>query len=259
MHSSRRPNRLLQSWLPAALVGMSLFATLAHANELKLALANSTCEVVKQAGELYRQTNPVNITYICKSSGLLAKGLHGKALDADLFLSADKSWMDFAIEKDLVSPRQVVSPWGNAMEIAAPRLNAPSVRSLSDLVSDKVTTILIGDPSNAPFGRFAKQMLENAGLWNALKGKIQTRKNMELLAESLASASPGTVGILFTTHIDGNLRSLMVIDRRLHAPADYYIAPLKQAQNAAGAEDFMKFLQTPAVRELFKAARFELN
>lgn len=232
---------------------------LAQAGELNLAVANSTCDAMNKVGDLYRASHRVQFTYLCKSSGLLAKGLRGGALKADIFISADKEWMDFAIDNGLVAPGQVTSPWGNALVVAAPRNSPLQGFDWEHLASDKVTAILIGDPSTAPFGRHAKEALEASGLWDRVKDKIQTRKNIELLADSLATSSPSTVGILFETNLTGELRQLHAVRKNLHKPIRYYMAPLKAASGNAEVADFLKFMQGNAVREIFRAEGFDVS
>jgi molybdate transport system substrate-binding protein len=231
----------------------------ARAGELTLALANSTCIAMSKVEAVYRASHPVRFTSICKSSGLLAKGLRGGALKADIFVSADREWMDFAIENGLVAADQVAASWGNALVVATPKSGAITRLDWQDLASDQVTTILIGDPSTAPFGRHAKAALEASGLWDRVKHKIQTRKNMEMLADSLAVSSPGTVGILFKTHLTDRLRQLHVVDKNLHKPVRYYIAPLKASAGNAEVAAFLKFMQSKAVRDIFLAEGFDVS
>jgi molybdate transport system substrate-binding protein len=253
--------QISRRWLS---VSFSLFVAAAmlpqaRAGELTLALANSTCSAMSKAEALYRASHPVQFTHLCKSSGLLAKGLHGGALNADIFVSADREWMDFAVENGLAASDRVASPWGNALVVATAS-NSPIQRlDWQGLASDKVTAILIGDPSTAPFGRHAKEALEASGLWERVKHKIQTRKNIELLADSLATASPGTVGILFKTHLTDQLRQLRVVDKSLHKPIRYYFAPLKASADKPEVAAFLEFMQSKAVRDIFRAEGFEVS
>jgi molybdate transport system substrate-binding protein len=231
----------------------------ARAGNLTLALANSTCDAINQVGNLYRASHPVEFTYLCKSSGLLAKGLRGGALTADVFIPADREWMDFAIENGLVAPVGITSPWGNALVVAAPKSSPIRRLDWQGLASDQVATILIGDPSTAPFGRHAKEALEASGLWDRVKHKIETRKNIELLAESLATSSPGTVGILFKSSLSDQLRTLHAVDKKLHQPIRYYMAPLKAAAGNPEVTDFLKFMQSKAARDIFQAEGFDVS
>ncbi len=245
-------------------ISLSLFAAtsffpIALAGELKLVVANSTCDAMNKVGDLYRASHSVQFTFLCKSSGLLAKGLRGGALSADIFVSADQEWMDFAIDNGLVTRNRVTSPWGNALVVAAPK-NSPIQRlDWQDLASDKVTTILIGDPSTAPFGRHAKEALEASGLWDRVKDKIQTRKNIELLADSLATSSASTVGILFGTNLTDQLRQLHAVKKNLHKPIRYFMAPLKASAGNTEVTDFLNFMQSNAVKNIFQAEGFDVS
>lgn len=241
------------------LAAAACFAAPTQARTLTLALANSTCDAVSRVEALYRAGTAVEFTNICKSSGLLAKGLHGGALKADIFVSADREWMDYAVNNDLVDARQVSSLWGNTLVVAVPR-NSPFQRiEWQDLATDRVRVILIGDPSNAPFGRHAKEALEASGLWERVKGKIETRKNVELLAESLAASGPDTVGILFKSNLTNQLRPLHTVRKNLHQPIRYHMAPLKASADAPEVKDFLKFLRGRAVRDVFEAEGFDVS
>lgn len=229
-----------------------------HAEELKLAIANSTCAAMQRAAALFRNTRPVDFNFTCKSSGMLAKGLRGGSLSADLFVSANKEWMDDLVAEGLVNPNQVSSPWGNLLVVAVPRGSPLTVRRLEDLTAKPVNRILIGDPSLAPFGRHAKDALERASLWTALKTKIETRKNVELLAEALASADENTVGILLRSNLEPSIKPLFTIDPALASPIRYYLAPLKSRDPPEALKAFLDFLRTPPAREIFLSERFEL-
>ena len=88
------PNVLTTPFRFPAMIATTALPSAAHAQaqagELTLAMANSTCDAMNKVEALYRATRPVRFTYICKSSGLLAKGLSGGALKADVFVSADR-------------------------------------------------------------------------------------------------------------------------------------------------------------------------
>ena len=231
----------------------------AQTHELRLALADSTCDAMKRVGEAFQASHPVTISYNCKSSGLLAKGMRGGAVSADIFVSADQEWMDQVVEGDLVERDQVTTPWSNALVVAVPKSSKLQIRTMQDLAGPAVSTILIGDPSTAPFGRRGKEALESAGLWDQIKTKVQTRKNISLLGESLAAAGNTTVGLLFRTNLNDQLREAMVISKTMHKPIRYYLAPLKSAAGKADVTAFLKFLQSRPAREIIAAARFDVE
>ena len=231
----------------------------ARAGELSLALANSTCDAMNKVEALYTARHPVQITNICKSSGLLAKGLLGAAVKADVFVSADREWMDFAIENGLVAKDNITSPWSNALLVATANNSPIKHLEWQELASDQVTLILIGDPSTTPFGRYTKEALESSGLWDKVKHKIQTQKNVKLVAETLATSSPGTVGILFRSNMTNQLRKLHDVDKKLHKPIRYFMAPLKASTGNAEVTPFLEFMKSKAVQDIFHDEGFDVS
>ncbi len=240
-------------------VVVSWFNTSVYAKELNLAVANSTCDAVKKVGELYEQQHDVNINYICKSSGRLAKGLVGEAIQADIYISANRSWMDYMLDNGLASPKQVSSPWGNALVVATAKHSLLKINDLNDLLSEKINTILIGDPGTAPFGRYAKETLQATGHWSRVRHKIETKKHITLLAETLAEADVNTVGILFVSNINSRHRIIYPIDKSLHTPIKYYLAPVKNTSNETLAVSLLDFIHSPAAQKIFRAEGFEIN
>jgi molybdate transport system substrate-binding protein len=230
-----------------------------QAQELTLAVANSTCKAMKRVGHLYvQQHDDIRLNYICKSSGRLAKGLNGNAIEADIYLSASRQWMDYMIDAELVAPAHVSHLWGNELVVATPLRSNISNFKWDDLKSNKVESILIGDPSTAPFGRHAKQAMKSTNLWKEVRHKIQTKKHMTLLAETLAEASPATVGLLFLSNVDQSVRVLDRIDAGLHDPIRYYLAPLVKEHQKENVTSLISFIQSDSGQAVFLDEGFKL-
>lgn len=230
-----------------------------QALELTIAAANSTCAAVKTVGEQYSSTRNLKINYICKSSGLLAKGIRGGAIQPDIYISANKQWMDYMVKGGLVAADKVISPWGNRLVISAPADSPLEINTWNDLVSDKIKTILIGDPGTAPFGRYAKQAMKNSGIWEQARQKITTKKHITLLAETLAQSDNETVGILFSTNLTDRLRSIYPIDPSLHPAIRYYMAPLEQSSDLPAATALIDYICGDPGMVIFETAGFNVN
>ncbi|GAB6043561.1 molybdate ABC transporter substrate-binding protein [Endothiovibrio diazotrophicus] len=258
MHPARLHSLPLRLALLALSVWLTLLPVPSPAVGLTVAAANSTCGALSAVVERYRQEHGVGVSLICKASGRLAKGLHGGAISAHLFISANRHWMDVLIDGGLVEPGRVVSPWGNALVVAAPVASPLQLAGWEALASAQVTTLYLGDPGTAPFGRYAKQALEHTGLWPRVRDKVVTRKHITLLADALARADGGSVGILFRTNLDERLRTLLTVDPAWHPPIRYYLAPLGSAAADQRVAEFAAFLLGPVARERFGAAGFML-
>lgn len=238
---------LLAGWLSPAF---------SSADPLNVAVANSTCKVMQALGEIFEQRHGTAVRYQCKASGLLAKGLKGGAINADIYVSASKAWMDYMQEAGMVDAQQVTSPWGNELVVAAAKSSPLELAAWSELGSTKVETILIGDPSIAPFGRYAKQALLHTALWEQAKRKVITKKHITLLADSLAVADAATVGILFASNTTDRHRVLYRVDKSWHTPIRYFAAPLKRSANKPMVIEWLRFMQSEQAQGIFKAHGF---
>jgi len=243
------------------LIGVSgvLSITSVHAGVLNLAVANSTCLAIKEVGKIFEDRNNIKINYICKSSGRLAKGLNGNAIKADIYISANQKWMDYMIKNDLVQADKVTSPWGNELVVATRKDSTLSLIDWPELASDKVKSILIGDPGTAPFGRYAKQAMQSTGIWDDVKNKIETKKHITLLAETLADADANTVGILFASNINEQHRLIYSVNTSWHPPIRYYMAPVKNTEENNNVDSLLKFIHGDEAREVFQSAKFKVD
>lgn len=252
-------NLVLGISLPILAVYTLMFAGAVHASDITLAAANSTCATIKAVGEQFSQTHDIKINYICKSSGLLAKGIRGGAIQADIYISANKHWMDYMIQGGFVAADKVISPWGNRLVVGAPANSPLELHEWNDLTSDKIKKILIGDPSTAPFGRYAKQAMQKTGIWERVKQKITTKKHITLLAETLAHSDNNTVGILFSTNLSDRVRPLYSIDPSWHPDIRYYMAPVEQSAGKSATADLLDFIRSDPGIEIFKTAGFDVS
>jgi molybdate transport system substrate-binding protein len=245
---------ILLSGIIAAPIVMS--ASNFQTSALVIAVANSTCTPMQRVSELFNHQTGVRVITICKSSGRLAKGLRGKSIEADFYVSANRAWMDYLIKAGLIQQDKISSPWTNTLVVAVPRKSEIALNSLRDLASPQIKKIIIGDPSTAPFGRYAKQALQNVGVWNLVKEKIRTRKHITLAARTVSVAKPGTVGILFSTNLGESLRTALRIPEDLHEPIIYFAGPLTASADRAEVSAFSQFLTMPAAKQIFAAAGF---
>lgn len=228
------------------------------AHALTIAAANSTCDVMEKIGALYAQTHKVKIEYICKASGLLAKGLEGKSIQADIFLSASEEWMDEMVQKGQMAKATVTQLWGSDIVIAVPKHSQLSISRLEDITGASVRRIMTGDPSITPLGRHVKDMLERTGLWPQVRDKFETRRHVALLAESLAEADEATVGFIFRTNLGTELRAIFKLDPSLHAPVRYLIGRLEGAVEWQQAESFLAFIRSEEARRIAEEAGYSL-
>lgn len=258
MQFMRKISLILTSLFCVHVLNVANASEVVDEQSVKVAVANSLCGAMKEAANLYEKKHEATLRFICKSSGRLAKGLNGKAISADIYISASNKWMSYAVDKKLVDKKQVISPWGNKLAVAAPVDSDVELKDIYSLKSPTVKRILIGDPSTAPFGRHAKEVLKASGVWKDVRPKIQTRKHITLLANDLVAADRSTVGILFVSNLVNEHRHLLDVPSSLHSSIRYYVAPLQDASSNESVKQFLTFLQTNQVRGLLENNGFKV-
>src|ERR1700751_1084453 len=110
----------------------------------------------------------VNASYAASSQ--LAKQIEQGA-PADIFVSADTDWMDYAASKKTINEPTRVNLLGNSIALIAPKdskidnITIAQGFDLAKLAGDgKIAT---GDVKSVPVGKYAKAALEKLGSWQA--------------------------------------------------------------------------------------------
>lgn len=253
-------NMTLRRVVPALLGLLAGMLTPAYtsAETIHVAAANSTCSALQQLGKLFEQRSGHHIICQCKSSGLLAKGLKGGAISADIYISASKDWMDFMTDAGMIKVAQVKSPWGNELVVATAKSSPLALSGWAELATPKVKTILIGDPGLTPLGRYAKEAMQHSAIWEQTKTKVVTKKHMTLLADILAESDGSTIGIMFRSNVTASHRVLFKVDETWHTPIRYYAAPLNSATQRAIVMEFLRFLLSKDAQMIFAAEGFRV-
>src|SRR6185295_7714537 len=90
---------------------------------------------------------------------------------SDVFASADEATMDRAAQANLIDPATRRDFAGNVLVlIVASGIKPPA--NLADLASGTYMHIALGNPDSVPAGRYAKQVLADAGLWDKLQAQL---------------------------------------------------------------------------------------
>lgn len=233
-----------------------------YSSELTLALADSTCTVMQRAGAVFSHETGIKLNYVCKSSGLLAKGIKAGVIPADYFVSANKKWMDEVVKAGFAHPLAVRKGWKNTLVVASGMACKDEfpLQILSDLNNSAVEKIVIGDPGTAPFGRYAKEALVNSGLWSQIKYKIVSRKKISLAIKTLHDSShPGMVGFLYKTNVKVPLHICFEVPQNFYTAVYYFSCPLLRSQQKIEMERFISFIHGEEASMIFMNAGFGIN
>lgn len=221
------------------------------AASLKNALDEASAAWVKQTGK-----PAPKISYA--ASNALARQLEQGA-PADLFLSADLDWMDYAASKTLIRPETRVTLLANRIALIAPSDStatvalAPGVDLSAALAGGKLA---MGNVDSVPAGKYGKAALEKLGGWDKVKGQVAQADNVRA-ALLLVSRGEAPLGIVYQTDAiaDPNVKIVGTFPEDAHPPIIYPVA-LTANTNNPDADAFLAYMKSAKARPLFAAQGF---
>ena len=224
-----------------------LFRLPMAAAEVKVFAAASLTDALTEAARAFERTSGDRILFNFAGSGTLARQI-SEGAPADLFASADGSWMGMLIKQGLVSsPR--VSFLSNSLVLVVHRDDRRPV----DL--RRYGRIAMGDRALVPAGMYAWLYLKKHGLWDAVAPRIIATENVR---GALAAVAAGNADAAFVYRTDARrsnaVRIAMVVPDEV--PIEYPFAVMRNAEHPAAAQRFLAWLQTPAALAIFRKHGF---
>jgi molybdate transport system substrate-binding protein len=235
--------------------GLCSVAT-AMAADLIVSAAASLTNAFAGIGKEYEKARPgTKVLFNFAGSGQLLQQL-SRGAPVDVFASADQETMDKAVKQNLIvrgTRRDFVS---NKLVVIVPVNSQPDLKSLDGLKSADVKRIALANPESVPVGRYAKQALEAAGLWDTLKDKYISTTNVR---QSLDYTARGEVDAGFVYLTDALLMPTRVkisLEPPLSTPVRYPVAAVKGNGNENLARDFIAFLDQDAAQTILQKYGF---
>jgi molybdate transport system substrate-binding protein len=175
----------------------------------------------------------------------------------DVFASADQETMDRAAKQNLIVKSSRQDFVRNKLVVVVPGDSRVNLAGLDDLKAAEVKRIAVANPDSVPVGRYAKQSLAAAGLWEPLKDKYISTTNVR---QSLDYVARGEVDAGFVYVTDALLmpnRVRNAFDAPLATPILYPVAVVKGNGNEAAALAFIAFLKEDEARRILQKYGFD--
>lgn len=221
---------------------MALLPWGVHAREITVSAAASLQNAFRDIGASYQRANPGRQVHFnfAASGALLAQITQGAPVD--VLATADVETMDKAQARGLLKAGTRVDFAANELVLVSPRSRSPGLSSIADLRRPDITRIAVGTPSTVPAGRYAREALEQRGLWSALAPKFVFAENVRQ-ALSYVSRAEADAGLVYRT--DALIEQDQVrIDLAVPTatPVVYPMAVVGASTNAGAAADFISFV-----------------
>ena len=240
-----------------AMTVVMLMAVSVQAGELRISVAKSMSDLFKELAADFTAANPgVNIIPNFGPSGGLAKQIDQGA-PADLYVSANPKWMAFLVEKGRIASGTEKTFAHNVLVFIG--RDTSGVATLADLT--KLDRIGLGSPTSVPAGQYAKEALENAGLWQQLldRGQLVMAKDVR---QALIYAERGEAGGSFVYATDARLATeakvLFTVPQELYSRVTYPLAITAAAAENPEARTFYDYVTSEAVYDKLRRYGFTL-
>jgi molybdate transport system substrate-binding protein len=250
------------SMLGAALGVALIVASPAVANEktLTVFVAASLKNAIDDINAAHTAKTGVKIAASYAASSALARQIEQGA-PADVFVSADLEWMDYATGKKTINESTRVNLLGNKLVLIAPKDSAiANVRigqgfDLAKLVGDG--RIVTGDVRSVPVGKYAKAALEKLGSWTAAAPKFAMADNVRA-ALTLVSRGEATLGIVYATDakVEPGVKIVAAFPAESHPAIVYPFAATLNAKPEAA--DYLAFVRSSTAKAIFEKYGFTL-
>jgi molybdate transport system substrate-binding protein len=200
----------------------------------------------------------VKVTASYAASSTLAKQIEQGA-PADIFVSADTDWMDYAVGKKNINEPTRVNLLGNSIVLIAPKdSKIDNVKigqgfDLAKLAGDG--RIATGDVKSVPVGKYAQAALEKLGAWQAAEPKFAMAESVRA-ALALVSRGEAVLGIVYSTDakVEPGVKIVGTFPADSHPPIIYPVAATATAKPEA--KDYLDFLRSQAAKTVLEKYGF---
>lgn len=223
--------------------------------ELIVAAAADLRIAMEELVRVYQARTGIRVTVSYGSSGQLTQQIENGA-PFDIFLSADWGYIDRLRRGGHTVPgTEGLYARGRLALVASPKF-PKALRSLSDLQDEAIRYVAIANPDHAPYGRAARQALERAGLWEALRPKIVFGDNI-LQTFQFVQTGQADAGLVALALVITGDEPYLLIPQELHAPIDQGLAVLRRTQHESIARDFVAFVLSDEGQAILRRYGFE--
>ena len=215
----------------------------------------SLSEVIKEVINPYKTlNNEIKIKLVFMGTSNLVMQIKNGA-NPDIFISANIEWMDYLERKKIISKKFRKDYLYNSLVVITNKQNSvnefSNIKELENAFLKSKTKISLAMTNTIPAGMYAKNFLENAGIWENIKKKYVESTNVRT-ALNYVARNELEFGIVYKTEAVGNNKVKIVysIKGEKHKKIIYPIAALNEKKETIEVYDF--FLDNRSLSKTLK-------
>jgi molybdate transport system substrate-binding protein len=222
--------------------------------------AASLKESMDAAAAAFRVGTGQDVRVSYAASSALARQIEQGA-PADVFISADRDWMDELQNKSLIDAGTRHDLLGNTLVLIAPKdsaakpLTLRAGRDLTPLLG-RDGRIALALTASVPAGKYAKASFISLGMWDALQSRAAEAENVRA-ALLLVARGETPLGVVYGSDAlaEPRVRVLATFPPSSHPEIVYPVARLRASAHPQAAA-FVQWLQTPDATAIFRKYGF---
>jgi molybdate transport system substrate-binding protein len=246
------------AFVVSILFGSAHAPALAQEKSLTVFAAASMKNALDEIDAAYTARTGVRIVVSYAASSALAKQIEQGA-PADVFVSADTDWMDYAAARKGINEPTRVNLLGNRIVLIAPKdskIDTVAIGpgfDLARLAGDG--RIATGDVKAVPVGKYAKAALEKLGAWQAVETKFAMAESVRA-ALTLVARGEAVLGIVYATdaRVEPGVKIVGTFPADSHPPIIYPVAATAVAKPEA--VEYLSFLRSSATKAILEKYGF---
>jgi molybdate transport system substrate-binding protein len=192
------------------------------------------------------------------ASNALARQIEAGA-PADLFISADRDWMDYLDQRRLLLANTRVSLLTNTLVLIAPAASNVALKigagfGLASALGGG--RLAMANPESVPAGKYGRTALEALGVWASVERQIARTENVRA-ALALVARGEAPLGIVYGTDAlaEKGVRVVDTFPSRTH-PRILYPAAVLATSHAPAARSMLDYLHSPAAASIWQKYGF---
>lgn len=243
----------LQSMLAVAVVALAglLGDARLAAGEITVFAAASLSDALGELAALHEKATGDTVRLNLGASSTLARQIADGAR-ADLFFSADEAKMDALARAGCIVAATRCSFLSNSLVVVVAADSGLRFASAQDLATSAVHRLAVAEPQTVPAGIYAREYLQQQGVWEAVAGRIVPTENVRAVLAAVESGNV-TVGIVYRTDalIAKRVRIALAVPPEEGPRISYPFAAIVGSSNPSGAARFAALVTSPAGKSVF--------
>jgi len=224
--------------------------------EIVVYAAASLRDVLQHLAPACETSLRVKLVFNFGASNDLARQIEA-ASKADVFLSADETWMDHVAQAGLVDAASRRSLLSNRLVVVGAADSALHIGSPSDLALPAVRRLALANPEAVPAGKYAKAWLEKAGAWSPVADRVIPFPDVRAALAAVESGG-ADAGIVYRTDaaISKHFKVLYEVPAVDGPRISYAVAAIQDRPQVDTARRLVAWLSGPEALPVFERFGF---